>query len=303
MTIELGFTEISRPDDSKLFESVRWNAAAGCFQWVDIERCRLYRWFEESKKTEFADLPFRYLPLAIPLSVDDTLVCSESEVYRFRWSDLELKRVVSIPVPDGVRLNDGNFGHSNDLWVGSMGVDGTGNRGSLYRVGTDGSVSRVLTDVGISNGVVPHPHGGVLHIDTPTGQVTRITEHGGIFRRSHFASVPSPGVPDGMAMSPVGEVWVAVWGGGRIERFDINGSRLTPIQVPRRFPTAVAFGGRHGHVTAITAATGDADGPADSTATLMLASVSPDVSPHSGNQIVHESGASRFRKVGESTWS
>ncbi|MBR7191548.1 SMP-30/gluconolactonase/LRE family protein [Gordonia sp. SCSIO 19800] len=284
--MEMTFDEVLSPTESILFESLRWNPGAGCFQWVDILRSKLYRWFEKTGNVEIADLPFQYLPLAIPLAADRTLVASDTEIYEFSWASGDLYRIAAVPALASVRLNDGNFDERGDLWVGSMHVAGEGQHGSLYRVTPAGEVICMADQLGISNGVVPHPAGGVLHIDTPTRRVTHFLDSAAASSGTrNFAFLPGPGVPDGMTLAH-GGVWIAMWGGARIERFDLSGDRMEPVSVPRRFPTSVAFGGDANDLVAVTAARGDEDGPPDPCAALLVGRMEPQAVSNSTSNVI-----------------
>ncbi|MDH3052488.1 SMP-30/gluconolactonase/LRE family protein [Gordonia alkanivorans] len=292
---ELEFEVVHRPRGSVLFESLRWNSDAACFQWVDIECSRLYRWNEASGEIASVVLPFRYLPLALPISADVSLVASESCLYRFSWINTTLEHVLSLPVPAGARLNDGNFDAEGNLWIGSMNIAGTGNRGSLYCVSPELVVDVARDGVGISNGCVPHPDGGVLHIDTPTRCINRVVRDEQDFRIEPFAEVEGPGVPDGMAVVPDG-VWVAIWGGARIDRFGFDGTRYAPLPVARRYPTSLAVGGTRGGKVAFTSATGDEEGRRDPEAMFSIGEPVLKVGATSAGEIDIRAGVSGARR-------
>ena len=52
------------------------------------------------------------------------------------------------------------------------------------------------------------------------------------------------GSPDGMAIDDEGCLWVAVWGGKRVDRIDPrSGERIATVSVPASHVSSVAFGG------------------------------------------------------------
>jgi sugar lactone lactonase YvrE len=51
------------------------------------------------------------------------------------------------------------------------------------------------------------------------------------------------GVPDGLTVDLDGYVWVAMWDGGALRRFALNGAADAVVPVPVARPTSMAFGG------------------------------------------------------------
>jgi sugar lactone lactonase YvrE len=52
------------------------------------------------------------------------------------------------------------------------------------------------------------------------------------------------GMPDGMTIDDEGMLWVAIWGGGTVRRYDPKtGLILAEVEVPSRNTTSCCFGG------------------------------------------------------------
>jgi sugar lactone lactonase YvrE len=51
-----------------------------------------------------------------------------------------------------------------------------------------------------------------------------------------------PGLPDGLAVDVDGSIWVAVWGGGEVRRFNPTGELTGIIPMPVSQPTSCTFG-------------------------------------------------------------
>ena len=51
------------------------------------------------------------------------------------------------------------------------------------------------------------------------------------------------GAPDGMTVDAAGDLWVAIYGGGRINRYAPDGSLRQAYAIPVRQCTCCAFGG------------------------------------------------------------
>jgi len=63
-------------------------------------------------------------------------------------------------------------------------------------------------------------------------------------------------MPDGMTTDSEGGVWVAVWGGGVIQRYDSAGRLTGVVRVPAANVTSCAFGGPDLDILYITTAEG-----------------------------------------------
>lgn len=147
-----------------------------------------------------------------------------------------------------VRMNEGGCDPQGRFYCGTMSYAQTPGAGSLYRLDPDLSTHRVFGGVTISNGLQWHANGRQAYYnDTPTGVVALMNfypETGTFGDRKLFASVSnSHGKPDGMALDDQGGVWVALWGGGAVHRYDEAGQLTDRIELPVRQVTSCAFGG------------------------------------------------------------
>ncbi|TYC99545.1 SMP-30/gluconolactonase/LRE family protein [Arthrobacter echini] len=147
-----------------------------------------------------------------------------------------------------VRMNDGGCDIAGRFLCGSMGWEGGFGAGALYSLGTDHTISTVLTGVTVSNGLHFSPSGDTaFYSDTPTGRIDALTYDVGSGRftdRRTFAVVEQAlGMPDGMAIDAEGGIWTALYGGGAIARYDAAGRLSEHIPLPTTNVTACAFGG------------------------------------------------------------
>ena len=147
-----------------------------------------------------------------------------------------------------VRMNDGACDPQGRFWAGTMAYDESPGMGALYRLELDGSCTRVLTGLTISNGIGWSPDGATMYLaDSGTGRVEAFdfdSDSGDISRRRTLVHIEQPGVvPDGLTVDEDGGIWVALWGGGAIQRYAPDGSVLTTVRLPVERPTSCAFGG------------------------------------------------------------
>jgi len=87
----------------------------------------------------------------------------------------------------------------------------------------------------------------MYYIDTPTERVDVYPYDGELGRRATFAEVE--GHPDGLTVDDEGFVWIAFYGGSRVERRAPDGSLDRVVAVPTENVTSCCFGGTTLYIT------------------------------------------------------
>lgn len=161
--------------------------------------------------------------------------------------------------PDRTRLNDGKVGPDGAFWVGTM--DDMPERqpiGALYRVAPDGSVTRHVEGLRVSNGLAFSPDGTVMyHADTRSFWLDRwdfsaaTGTIGGRKRIWEFAG-SAIGLADGGATDAEGGYWSAGIYGACLNRFEANGKLLESRAFPVPAPTMPCFCGPDLRLLAVT---------------------------------------------------
>jgi sugar lactone lactonase YvrE len=147
-----------------------------------------------------------------------------------------------------LRMNDGSCDPQGRFYCANMAYDETPGAGTLYRLDPDGSISVALTGTTISNGMVWSLDGTqVYYIDTPTSRVDVFdfdADAGALLDRRPVVTIdPALGHPDGMTIDASGGLWVALWGGSAVHRYEPDGALTDVIEVAASQTTACAFGG------------------------------------------------------------
>jgi len=171
----------------------------------------------------------------------------------FAWLDPETGRVNHLSDPESdkphTRFNDGKCDPRGRFWAGTMVENSKDGDAALYCLDTDLSVTRKLTGVTCSNGIVWSCDGTrMFYIDTPTRQI-RCFDYEPV-----DASLSSPrvavevpsgsGAPDGMAIDEQDGLWVALFGGSKVIRYDpANGKATHEVTVAAPNVTSCALGG------------------------------------------------------------
>ncbi len=159
------------------------------------------------------------------------------------------------PVP--TRMNDGVCDPSGRFWAGSMGYEAEAGAGALYRTDVDGAVSRVLDGITIPNGPAFTADGATMYLaDSARGVIFRypVDPVSGDLGTAERHVEVNDATPDGMVVDAEGHLWVAMWGGGRVDRFAPSGRLSGSLSVGSRQPTAPAFGGPTGRQLLVTTA-------------------------------------------------
>ncbi|SDI56524.1 Xylono-1,4-lactonase [Paraburkholderia steynii] len=232
--------------EAELGEGPVWQHSEGAVYFVDIKGRYLHRLsVETGEKTTWRapSEPGFVLPLS-----DSTFVCGLRDgLYRFDVEDGKFSQIVSVEVDlPGNRLNDGFVDSEGHLWFGSMDDSEKKPTGSLYRLEDSGGVT--MRDAGyvITNGPATSPDNQTLyHTDTleKTVYAFDVNELGELSRRRVFTTISGTGYPDGMTVDVDGFVWVALFGGGRVERYSPDGALVEQVPFPCSNITKLTFGG------------------------------------------------------------
>jgi len=163
------------------------------------------------------------------------------------------------------RFNDGKCDPHGRLWVGTMAENCEGKEGSLICFNPDKSYTVERQNVGISNGLAWTADNKIMYfIDTPTCNIFAFdfdVNSGKITNERvavHVDEKEAGGKPDGMTIDSAGCLWVAIYGGGKVIKFDPQtGKEEGQIVVPSQNVTSCCFGGPNLNTLYITTSRGD----------------------------------------------
>jgi sugar lactone lactonase YvrE len=237
-----------------LGEGPVWDARGGCLYWVDIHAGDLHI-FDPVEKTDRRRSLGEPLGCVAPRRSGGLVLALRSG---FATLDFPLPpgerlgvRATVHPEPHipGNRFNDGKCDPAGRFLAGTMDDAEEAATGSLYSLSADGSVRTLLAGIRISNGLAWSPDGRTFyHIDTPTRQVTAYDYDlaSGAIADPRPAAVVPPGMgwPDGMTSDAQGMLWIAMWGGAKLTRWDPGTGRLlATISFPALNVSSCTFGG------------------------------------------------------------
>ncbi len=166
------------------------------------------------------------------------------------------------------RFNDGKADPAGRFLAGTLSMDqdeNPGARAALYSVSKDGPVRKLISDVVLANGLTWSADGKTFYfIDTGRAAVTHFDYDlatGDISNGRVVITVPAEmGVPDGMTIDDEGMLWIALWGGCAVSRWNpATGELLEKIDVPALNVSSCCFGGPDMSDLFITTASQDTD--------------------------------------------
>ena len=237
-----------------LGEGPRWDAPRARLLWVDIEGRALHVWDGSDDRAVAVG---SRIGAAAPTAGSEVLVALADRLALLQDSG-ELRELVRMPHGSELRLNDGVCDDRGRFWVGSMRLDEQPDEAELYRYDGDELVT-VLTGVSLSNGIGWSPDRALMYyVDSTTRRIDVFDYDGDVSNRRPFVSVePADGIPDGLAVDDEGGVWLSLWGGSSVRRYDPAGRLDATVEVAAAHVTASCFGGKDGRTMFITTAAPD----------------------------------------------
>lgn len=246
-------TEILYDVKATLGEGPAWDEKTQTLYWVDILGKRIYAGGEVL--TELDD----YIGCLAPTQNGHLIVGKRASFVDFDPATSQQTVLVTLPESATNRMNDGKCDPAGRLIAGTMDMNETDPTGSVYSY--DGKSNRVLfRDVTISNGMAwSADHKTFYYIDTPTCEVRAYdydVKTGEIANRRKAFDVPkSLGWADGMTSDTEGNLWIAMWGGAQVTRWNPNtGQLLEQIPVPALQSSCPVFGGKNRNELYVTSA-------------------------------------------------
>jgi sugar lactone lactonase YvrE len=237
-------------EQAVLGEGARWDARRDELLRVDILAGRVYR---DRVAADGGLVPVRAYTVPgtvgaiAPIEGDDGWLLAAGRGFVHLLPDGS-RRTIAEVAPAGTRMNDAACDPQGRLWAGTLADDHRPGGGALYRLDGRGRVERVLDGLTISNGLGWSPDGATMYlVDSIPGVIHAFDfegERGVISAGRVVVAIPEEvGAPDGLTVDAAGDLWVAVYGAGRVRRYGPDGSLRGELHVPAEQSTCCAFGG------------------------------------------------------------
>lgn len=234
-----------------LGEGPSWDTRRGRLFWVDIIEGRIHVYDPVSQSTQAIDIG-QMVGAVAPRRNGGLILATH---HGFASLDLDSGLLTPIADPECKlprnRFNDGKCDPAGRFWAGTMNMDWLAGKSSLYCLDTNGTVRRVVEGVTCSNGIAwSVDRSTMYYIDTFQQRVDAFDYNvgtGDIANRRTVIVVPEAwGKPDGMTIDADGMLWIALWGGGCVSRWNPGcGVLVQRIPIPASLVSSCAFGGKN----------------------------------------------------------
>lgn len=242
----MGNVEAPFPHRHELGEMPHWDVARRRLCYVDINCGTINELDLATGRLNTITLTAP-LGFAMPVAGSNVRVCGEgNDLIAVDGSGDELGRLPIEPGGDGLRINEGKPDPHGRLWFGSMSKTQESERAALHRLDTTG-LTRIRT-ITLGNGTDwDIERGRMYHVDS-TRQRIDVFDYddasGEVENPRPWATIDAgDGLPDGLTIDAEGCVWLALFGGGAVRRFDPIGQQMLDITMPTPFVTCPVFGG------------------------------------------------------------
>ena len=248
-------TCIAKSND-RLGEGCMWDEKEQALWWLDIAvPSRIHKLAPATGAHR--SWQFNVMLTAMALKPDGTLlVGGEYGLYHFNPASGALSEFAQPENIKGNRGNDGAADAGGRFWFGTMqqnigpkgeDLDITQSSGALYRVDQNGTSTKMLGDVGVSNGPCWSPDNKVFYFSDSRAQIIWAFDFdlsaGAITNQRIHNDTKDHGYPDGATVDSEGFLWSARWEGSCVLRIDPKGRIDRIVEMPASRPTCVCFGG------------------------------------------------------------
>lgn len=236
-----------------LGEGPAWDVKTQTLYWVDILEKRIYA------GTELLAQLDDFIGCLAPRKNGNLILGKRASFVDFEPASSRQTVLASLNESATNRVNDGKCDPAGRFLAGSMDMNEKDPRGSLYSF--DGkNTSRLLSGITISNGLAwSSDYKTLYYIDTPTREVKAFdyeVSTGQLANpRTAIHVHKSLGWPDGMTSDTDGNLWIAMWGGAQVTKWNPgSGKLLGQVSTSALHTSSCVFGGRDMNELYITSA-------------------------------------------------
>lgn len=228
--------------------------------WVDIvgKKLSILDWDNNLKEIYFNEK----ISAAIPTKDFGYLVCGATKLYLYKNNEIKEYMDISHIMDKGMRCNDAKADLYGRLWFSSMMDDGIHEaKGALYCL--DSGILKLMQDnIKLGNGLVWNKDNTKFYFVDSVLHKVYVYDYdlinGEIKNRKVLCEID--GIPDGISMDMEENLYIAIWGGKRIEvHSSITGEIIRIIPMPVKVISSCTFGGNDYKDLIITSASIDDD--------------------------------------------
>ena len=232
----------------KLGEGLFWDNKYQKLWFVDIKGFKLYSFDIYTKKLKFWKFQEEVCWIVPTYNEYEVIIGLKRGIAKFNIKKSKLDWIIKDFLKDDkIRLNDVGVDDENRLWFGSMhNEDESLNVGELFSFSQKEGLRRHDKNYKVTNGPLISQN-YLYHNDSVERIIYRyeidkgILKNKSIFKKFAF----NEGKPDGMCFDEDGNILVAMWGSGKINRINQKGEIIQSFKLPVPFVTNVCFGGKN----------------------------------------------------------
>ena len=234
------------PVQATLGEGPVWVGREAALWFVDIKSRHIHRVDPATGEARRWDAP-EQVGWVLPSADGGMIAGLKTGLHRFDPADGSFA-FIARPEGDaaGNRLNDAATDRAGRIWFGTMDDAEADASGRLYRFAGGAIVDSGLPPVCITNGPAIGADSTLYHTDTLGKTIWRATigTDGTLGSAERFVTIEDgAGHPDGSVVDAEGCLWVALWGGWGVRRYDPSGTLMGKVDLPASNITKIAFGG------------------------------------------------------------
>jgi sugar lactone lactonase YvrE len=194
-----------------------------------------------------------------PVHNDEGWLLATDQGFTYLRPDGTLRPILDV-APDWTRMNDAACDPQGRFWAGTLAYDQRPGGGALFRLDRSGQARLMLDGLTISNGLGWSPDNRTMYlVDSGPGVIHAFSfdpAQGTISKDQVLVEVAEEiGSPDGLTVDADGDLWVAIYGGGRVQHYSPAGELREELFVPAEQTTCCGFAGPGLHRLYVTTAT------------------------------------------------
>jgi sugar lactone lactonase YvrE len=244
-------------------ESPTWAPAERALYWIDVKRPALFRYDPQTRENRCWTVTSDLGAFAL-MDGNAALVALRHGIHRLDLESGALDLLAPPPFdPTLFRFNEGACDTSGRFWVGVMFDPIQGSmpkqRAALHSFTVGGGLQQHADVAELHNGMAWSADGRRFFLTHSFERAIYAYEFdpqsGTCGRKELFVHMPvGKGIPDGAAVDAEGCYWCAIHDGGRLNRYEPNGTLERELPLPVSKPTMCTFAGPELDVLYVTSA-------------------------------------------------